>query len=286
MRFDREMLRGWQVACRQLVVGSRRIGRWIALALLTAACVVLATSFFLYLRIPVDTTHAWGIEKGTLVYETGVAMESGLPLTFAVRWEWGSYLHLENGSFSAQFLTGWARIVRFQIWRVVLILSLVSGLLWYPRRSECVLRVGDGGLRTTAEARHSQEPGHVGKMLLARSPRFSVPRAVTVSLTYAAIVFCMSGAAVVPMSLNLKAAELISESGWTEWGILMFLIAPACGHGRMMYLVSRWRFSTDALCRRCGYNLTGNESGRCPECGAKCDAHMSPTPVSDITPSK
>jgi hypothetical protein len=30
------------------------------------------------------------------------------------------------------------------------------------------------------------------------------------------------------------------------------------------------------VCRACGYNLTGNVSGRCPECGARVDAHDSP----------
>ena len=30
-------------------------------------------------------------------------------------------------------------------------------------------------------------------------------------------------------------------------------------------------------CRACGYNLTGNVSGKCPECGEPCDAEMSAT---------
>jgi hypothetical protein len=30
----------------------------------------------------------------------------------------------------------------------------------------------------------------------------------------------------------------------------------------------RWRRRDTGLCRRCGYNLTANVSGRCPECGA------------------
>jgi predicted RNA-binding Zn-ribbon protein involved in translation (DUF1610 family) len=32
----------------------------------------------------------------------------------------------------------------------------------------------------------------------------------------------------------------------------------------------RWRFRREEapLCRHCGYNLTGNVSGICPECGA------------------
>jgi len=34
----------------------------------------------------------------------------------------------------------------------------------------------------------------------------------------------------------------------------------------------RWRRRRKGLCVRCGYNLTGNESGRCPECGSELTA--------------
>jgi hypothetical protein len=39
----------------------------------------------------------------------------------------------------------------------------------------------------------------------------------------------------------------------------------------------RWRRRRRGLCLRCGYNLTGNVSGRCPECGTPTDpsAHTS-----------
>ena len=32
-------------------------------------------------------------------------------------------------------------------------------------------------------------------------------------------------------------------------------------------LIRRVVLQTGSLCRSCGYNLTGNESGVCPECG-------------------
>jgi hypothetical protein len=38
--------------------------------------------------------------------------------------------------------------------------------------------------------------------------------------------------------------------------------------------LSRWRLRhrrRHGLCKSCGYNLTGNVSGRCPECGAKAN---------------
>ena len=33
----------------------------------------------------------------------------------------------------------------------------------------------------------------------------------------------------------------------------------------------RWRRRRKGLCENCGYNLTGNESGICPECGTKIE---------------
>ena len=40
-------------------------------------------------------------------------------------------------------------------------------------------------------------------------------------------------------------------------------IAFVCG------LMCRWRRHRKGLCVKCGYNLTGNVSGVCPECGAR-----------------
>lgn len=35
--------------------------------------------------------------------------------------------------------------------------------------------------------------------------------------------------------------------------------------------VRRWRRRRRGLCVRCGYNLTGNVSGICPECGTRIE---------------
>lgn len=40
-------------------------------------------------------------------------------------------------------------------------------------------------------------------------------------------------------------------------GTLPILVGP----------VKRWRRKRNGLCIHCGYNLTGSQSGRCPECG-------------------
>jgi hypothetical protein len=51
--------------------------------------------------------------------------------------------------------------------------------------------------------------------------------------------------------------------------ILMSAIAPAFW---LRAEVSRRRRARPGLCRACGYNLTGNASGICPECGAAIEA--------------
>ncbi len=36
-------------------------------------------------------------------------------------------------------------------------------------------------------------------------------------------------------------------------------------------IVTVWYWGEGEACRRCGHNLTGNESGVCPECGEEWD---------------
>ena len=52
------------------------------------------------------------------------------------------------------------------------------------------------------------------------------------------------------------------------WGpFIMFSIYPTVGFFRGPY--RRWRRRRSGLCLKCGYNLTGNVSGVCPECGER-----------------
>lgn len=80
--------------------------------------------------------------------------------------------------------------------------------------------------------------------------------------------------------LFLDGAVRLDEI-YRPWGILdlrepiVLAAGPAMGLfvGIPVALVSRWRnavYAPDAgQCRNCGYNLTGNTSGMCPECGTK-----------------
>ena len=56
--------------------------------------------------------------------------------------------------------------------------------------------------------------------------------------------------------------------------VLIVIVGIAYFSRRKMREVLHWRlrFAGILLCPKCLYNLTGNESGRCPECGEGVDA--------------
>jgi len=75
----------------------------------------------------------------------------------------------------------------------------------------------------------------------------------------------------VPLALMIK----ISLPCQTWWSTVV-LVTAFCGTIYALirvlgytYTRSRWAYlpSDGTMCARCGYNLKGNVSGRCPECG-------------------
>lgn len=64
-----------------------------------------------------------------------------------------------------------------------------------------------------------------------------------------------------------------------QWRVRVPLWLPLIVFGAGTYLVPRfWRSRCGNLCRRCRYDLTGNVSGVCPECGSTLpDGHAPPT---------
>ncbi len=54
--------------------------------------------------------------------------------------------------------------------------------------------------------------------------------------------------------------------------ILLLNVYPAIAFIRGP--LRRWRRTQRGLCGTCGYNLTGNASGMCPECGEKLARHV------------
>ncbi|MBN1490434.1 MAG: hypothetical protein JXA69_11010 [Phycisphaerae bacterium] len=59
----------------------------------------------------------------------------------------------------------------------------------------------------------------------------------------------------------------LTRLGLPLWAVLVVLALPVlirCGRLLRRY---RQRHQKPGCCRKCGYNLTGNVSGRCPECG-------------------
>jgi hypothetical protein len=61
-----------------------------------------------------------------------------------------------------------------------------------------------------------------------------------------------------------------------------FWAAWACGliAARRAYRLSLPKDVAGTMCRHCGYNLTGNESGICPECGLEVEQSGRPTDAS------
>ncbi len=55
----------------------------------------------------------------------------------------------------------------------------------------------------------------------------------------------------------------------TVFGIPILLVVIFWTMERIGFLPQR---HAAGACRNCGYNLTGNVSGRCPECGRSIDA--------------
>jgi len=104
--------------------------------------------------------------------------------------------------------------------------------------------------------------------LMQRSPLSAVERRV-LGWYFAVWGATTSGS----VGLYVAAAEGVMPGWWlalVPFGIL-FIASP---------LVSIWLFSTaircaarSSLCTRCGYDLRGNESGRCPECGSAITRH-------------
>jgi hypothetical protein len=49
------------------------------------------------------------------------------------------------------------------------------------------------------------------------------------------------------------------------------LAFPACTVAGLPFLLSPSNSESIGHCKKCGYDLTGNVSGRCPECGSALD---------------
>lgn len=62
---------------------------------------------------------------------------------------------------------------------------------------------------------------------------------------------------------------------WHRWWCsIFFIVGSVClvAAALTIWLLGRWgheRLSPPGDCQKCGYNLTGNKSGVCPECGER-----------------
>lgn len=86
------------------------------------------------------------------------------------------------------------------------------------------------------------------------------------------------------------APELLRQTRGLEFSLPIWFVLLATGGYPMWLLfhgpVRRWRRRRRNLCIHCGYNLTGNTTGKCSECGATLNSKvvndtMKPGPPSD-----
>lgn len=115
---------------------------------------------------------------------------------------------------------------------------------------------------------------------LAKSPRqrYRYGRYVV----FTSLVICLGiGAIYIPWALQQD--DFMTESGWPNLREYFLILIPPVGVlGALMLLLNRFphhgydeveyrqNYSHDpSRCGKCGYNLTGNASGVCPECGWK-----------------
>ena len=103
--------------------------------------------------------------------------------------------------------------------------------------------------------------------------RPNLPRPVCVAIAICSGLFAFL-AFVAFMALAVSAVGGLErdESAYAVLGwilVLGFSLAVALVVGDLAYRSFRWRVESyrGEACLACGYNLAGNESGRCPECG-------------------
>ncbi|UCE59327.1 MAG: hypothetical protein JSU63_18025 [Phycisphaerales bacterium] len=87
--------------------------------------------------------------------------------------------------------------------------------------------------------------------------------------------------------LQLQFLGFRLESRWRPTGLAMAVIplwmpftlfATYPGIALIRGRLRRWQRRRKGLCVSCGYNLTGNESGVCPECGCATESNNRGTP--------
>ena len=80
---------------------------------------------------------------------------------------------------------------------------------------------------------------------------------------------------------SVVAESTATQFNWTGWSVtsplwawmVLFGILPAL---KLLRLRRKHRLRRAGRCVNCGYDLTGNVSGSCPECGTAVPAHVAP----------
>jgi hypothetical protein len=109
-----------------------------------------------------------------------------------------------------------------------------------------------------------------------------------VAAALSSVVFCVFVTPLLVGNLLLAWAILsaigIDDGPWFKWGIMLVGTIPAVSISyfvaRKAYFHSMWQPFDPSLkkCHVCAYDLTGNLSGVCPECGTQVPARVESAP--------
>ena len=228
----------------------------VFLGVLTAVPVFLyVASYVVTVRISFGVARAALLQRGGVFYERGLAFESGMPLAYALRWG-GRGLYNMDGSvtWGAPSSGVFSSSYRLPLLPPALPLAITFTAAWHGQ----VVRLR----RSLSEGRRNQE-------------RVSRSKARSVAITYSVLVVVLFVWGYTPIHFACEAAGLyVLNTIPAALFYYIWLGAVATLHGRMAYYWLRWRVLDLTCCRHCGYNLTGNRSGRCPECGQNLPADV------------
>jgi hypothetical protein len=109
---------------------------------------------------------------------------------------------------------------------------------------------------------------------LIKGSRYIKTTSVVLMLYYALAVL-FAAPALRSGKTMLEASSCYMTAAGYVLGVWLFVMGTSPYKPPRAYMVE------PPLCDNCGYNLTGNESGVCPECGTKVEDRRVQTPRSD-----
>jgi hypothetical protein len=239
----------------------------------TVLCLLLVVAFLYSTRRAVDWTgddlSSVGLVLGAVSY-AWIRPDADLTtMTYPPEPGWSVALYGDSPSGDSPPLTWWIdtrtppwwQRVAIPLWMPFVVVVVPTAVLWYRDRRSLA--------RAWARVVRWVTPREPRKLTLLRVFGACVLHGML------AIVVSIGGAMLFSFfvdPLNKSFSARVARETLDYTGLTLVLGTPAWGV-LWAWLFTRWqnrlfRGLPGARCDRCGYDLTGNVSGRCPECGA------------------